>query len=48
MIFGFGQPKGIPPPNYLGKASGNTQYKIGVGEFEDLLKVYPAIVISSF
>ena len=40
IIFGFGQPKGIPPPNYPGKASENKQYEIGVAKFEDSLKLY--------
>lgn len=44
MIFGFGQPKGIPPANYPVKALGDTQYEIGVAKFEDRLKLYRAIV----
>jgi len=43
MIFGFGQPKGIPPANYPGKASENTQYEIGVAKFENSLKLYQRI-----
>jgi hypothetical protein len=43
MIFGFGQPKGIPPPDYPGKASENKQYEIGVAKFEDSLKLYSVV-----